>query len=200
MNKLLHNFPMPITTPRLIIQPPQLNDAQAVHTAILESFEELHKFMPWAQEKQTIEATEEFIRTAVANWILQRNEEPYLPLFIFDNITKEFIGATGLHHFDWQVPCLEVGYWIRTSRAGKGLMTEAINALTQYAFKELQVKRIAITCDTQNTKSKNIPERLGYTLEGELKFNRITNNNKISNTYVFARYNLDGMAKLETKW
>lgn len=200
MNQLLHKFPMPIATPRLIIRPPQLNDALAVHAAILESFEELHQFMPWAQEKQSIEATEDFIRTAVANWILQRNEEPYLPLFIFDSTTQDFVGATGYHHFDWTIPCLEVGYWIRSSRSGNGLMTEAVNALTQYAFKELQVKRIAITCDTHNIKSKNIPERLGYSLEGELKYNRRTNDNQISNTYIFARYNLDDMPKLEITW
>ncbi len=191
---------MPITTPRLIIRPPELTDTQNVHSAILESFEELHRFMPWAKEKQSIEATEQFIKEALANWILQRNEEPFLPLLIIDTNTKKFIGATGYQHFNWDIPCLETGYWIRSSRSGEGLMTEAINALSHYAFKQLGVKRIAITCDEDNNRSKKIPERLGYNLEGILKANRVNILNEVTNTCVFACYSIDSLPSLDVSW
>ena len=36
------DFPMPITTDRLIIRPTQATDAKIINEAILESFDELH--------------------------------------------------------------------------------------------------------------------------------------------------------------
>jgi ribosomal-protein-serine acetyltransferase len=95
---------------------------------------------------------------------------------------------------------MEIGYWIRSSCAGKGFMTEAINALTQYAFKQLGMKRIAITCDINNERSKKIPEQLGYSLEGILKSNRLKVTGEISHTLVFARYNLEELPSLTVTW
>ncbi len=197
INPTLLNLPMPITTPRLILRPPQVGDGAILHAAIVESFEELHRFMPWAKELQSIEQTEEYVRHAAANWIVKRAEDPYLPLLIFDRSTEELIGATGYHHINWDVPCLETGYWLRTSRTGEGLMTEAVNAQTRYAFEALKINRIAITCDITNIRSKSIPERLGFHLEGTLKNNRLAVNGSITDTLVFARYNLDGLPPLE---
>ncbi len=68
-------------------------------------------------------------------------------------------------------------------------MTEAVNALTQYAFKQLGMKRIAISCRIDNIRSKKIPERLGFVLEGTLRNNRrkpLTN--EISDTLIYAKY------------
>ena len=199
-NTTLLNLPMPITTSRLLLRPPQIGDGAIVNAAIVESFNELRQFMPWAQVLPTVDQTEEYVRQAAANWIVKKNEEPYLPLLIFDRQIGELIGNTGFHHFDWDIPCLETGYWLRTSRTGQGLMTEAVNAQTRYAFEQLKVKRIAITCDTANVRSKNIPERLGFQLEGTLKNNRLTVDGSVSDTLVFARYNLDGLPPLEIQY
>lgn len=178
-----------------------IGDGAILNEAILESFDDLHRFMHWAKNKPSIEDSEEQARLAAANWILKKNEEPYLPLYIFDRTTNNFIGAAGYHHYDWDIPSIEVGYWIRKSYAKQGLMTEAINALTQYAFKVLSVKRITITCDDDNTSSKNIPERLGFCLEGRLKKNRrkpLTD--EISDTLIYSRYSLDGLPHLLVTW
>jgi ribosomal-protein-serine acetyltransferase len=201
MKPILMNLPMPIITPRLLIRPTQVNDGRAVNAAILESYEELHRFMDWAKTKPSVEDSEEQARLAAANWILKKNEEPWLQLFIFDKNSGEFIGGTGFHHIVWEVPSVESGYWIRSSRGKQGLMTEAINAITQYAFKQLGVKRIAITCDLDNRRSQKIPERLNYTLEATLKSNRkkpITG--EISDTLVYAKYDLDNLPNLNVSW
>ncbi len=191
---------MPITTPHLILRPPQIGDGSAVNEAVSESFNELYQFMPWAQHKPSIEETEIFIRQAVANWILKKNEDPYLPLFIFDKNTYQFIGATGYHNYDWEIPMIETGYWIRSSCAKQGLMTEAVNAITQYAFKQLGIKRISITCDVNNIRSKLIPERLNYTLESFVKSNRLNVNGEISDTLVYAKYDLFNLPELSVSW
>lgn len=201
MKPILLDLPMPITTPRLLLKPPQLGDGAALNAAVLESFDNIQHTMPWAKEKPSLEESEEFVRQSAANWILKKNEEPYLPLFIFDKGDNSFIGATGFHHIAWEVPCLEIGYWIRNQYAGQGYMTEAVNAITQYAIKQLQVRRIVITCDSDNVRSKKIPERLGYELEAILKTSRVKPiTSEISDTLVFVKFNLTNLPDLHVRW
>ncbi|MBA2654371.1 MAG: GNAT family N-acetyltransferase [Gammaproteobacteria bacterium] len=191
---------MPIKTSRLVLRPPQIGDENALNEAILESYEVLNKSMLWADHKPTAEESEMQARLAAANWILKKNDEPYLPVFMFDKLTDQFIGATGYHHYNWEVPCLEIGYWIRISCAGQGFMTEAVNALTQYAFKQLGVKRIAITCDVDNIPSKRIPEKLHYCLESIVKSNRLNSKGDITDTLVYAKYDLLNLPNLDVNW
>jgi len=189
---ILMDLPLPIITPRLLIRPPRIGDGVVVHAAILESYDILHEFVDWAKIKPSLEETEKHIRLAAANWILKKNEEPYLELYIFDKTSGEFIGGTGFHHMNWAIPSVEIGYWIRTTRSGQGFMTEAINAITQYAFKQLGVMRISLTCDVDNTRSKKIAERLHYTLEGTLKSHRRKPiSGELSDSLVYEKYALD---------
>ena len=160
-----------------------------------------HAYLAHSRAERRIADSEEQVRLAVANWILKRSEEPWLQLFIFDRHSGQFIGGTGFHHLVWEIPSVETGYWIRNSHAGKGLMTEAMNAMTQYAFRQLQVKRIAISCDVDNHASRKIPERLNYTLEGRLKHHRRKPvSGELSDTLVFAKYNLDNLPPLVVMW
>lgn len=197
---MLFNFPVPIETPRLYLRPPQVGDGKRVNEAVLESLNELRPFMPWAQNAPSVEDTETFVRLAAANWIVKKNEEPYLPLFIFDKSSGHFLGGTGVHHFDWHVPCLEIGYWLRTSATRQGFMTEAVNALTQYAFKQLQVHRVAITCAADNHRSRKIPERLGYSLESRMKNHRRTIDGELNDSLIFTRLNQDKLPLLLATW
>ncbi len=201
MKPILLDLPMPITTPRLILRPPVVGDGIVVNSAVLESLEMLQQFMPWVKETPTVNDSEEFVRQSAANWILKKNDEPYLPLFIFNKEDQQFIGCTGYHHYDWEIPCLETGYWLRSSALRQGYMTEAINALTQYAFRVLKIKRMAITCEKNNTRSRKIPERLGYTLEATLKANRrnlITN--ELADTLIYSIYDIKNLPALSVQW
>jgi ribosomal-protein-serine acetyltransferase len=201
MKPILLDLPMPITTPRILLRPPQLGDGVALNEAVLESFDNIRHTMPWAKEKPSLEESEEFVRQSAANWILKKDEEPYLPLFIFDKQNNNFIGATGFHYIAWEVPCLETGYWIRNQCSGQGYMTEAVNAITQYAIKQLQMKRVAITCDIDNVRSRKIPERLGFQLEATLKANRIKPiTGDVSDTLIFAKYDLNNLTSLVVTW
>lgn len=201
MNPVLINLPIPIITPRLLLRPARPGDGAAVNAAILESWGILHEWVDWAKTKPSLEETEEHIRMAAANWILKKNEEPYLELYIFDKKTGEFVGGTGFHHMNWAIPSVETGYWIRSARSGQGLMTEAMNAITRYAFKQLGVKRIALTCDIDNTRSKNIAERLSYQLEGTLKYHRRKPlSRELSDTLIFAKYSPKDLPLLSVEW
>lgn len=201
LKPILIDLPTPVTTTRLLLRPPKPGDGKALNAAVLESFEELKQWMPWAQHKPSLEESEEFVRKAAANWILKRSKEPWLSFFIFDKDNSNFVGAIGFHHINWNIPCLELGYWLRNMCVGQGFITEAASALTEYAIKQMGVKRIEIRCDLANVKSRGIPEKLGYHLEATLKGNKLNlTTNELGDTLLFVRHNLENMPTFIAEW
>lgn len=186
LRPILLDLPVPIETPRLIIRPPQAGDGQACYEAIAESFEELHKWMPWAQAQASLDDCEEFSRQSYAKWILRED----LLLWIYNKQTGEFLGGTGFHEINWDIPRFEIGYWLRTSQVGQGFVTEAVNGLTRYAFDTLKAKRIEIRCDEENTKSLKVAERCGYHLEALFKQNHLNSDQSVRNTCIYSRLKL----------
>jgi RimJ/RimL family protein N-acetyltransferase len=63
----------------------------------------------------------------------------------------------------------EIGYWIRSSRAGQGLATGVTAALTRVGFEVCEVDRIEIHCEPANERSMRIPRKLGYAEEARLR-------------------------------
>jgi predicted acetyltransferase len=59
-----------------------------------------------------------------------------------------------------------VGYWLAENEQGGGIMTDCVRCLVTYGFNSLSLNRIYIHCAEGNKKSRAIPERLGFTLEG----------------------------------
>lgn len=188
LKPILRDFPLPIVTPRLLIRPPELGDGIISNAAVVETFQELHPFMPWAKTLPSVDDTEEFVRLAAGNWITKDNYQIGLPLYLFERDTNHFIGASGFNNINWEIPSVEIGYWIRTSFAGKGYMREAVEAITRYAFREFAAKRVMITCDVANTKSANLARKLGYTLECVAKADRVNVKGEVTDSLIFAKY------------
>lgn len=82
----------------------------------------------------------------------------------------EAVGSIGLmigqdvHRFT-----AELGYWLAEPFWGKGIMTSAVIAVTNYGFQEFQLNRIYAEPFTTNPASARILEKAGYTLEGTLR-------------------------------
>lgn len=184
MKPILIDFPEEIFTKRLLIRKPMPGDGKAVYAAIKASLNELKPWMPWAHTNQTVEDVEGNIRDAHAKFLTRED----LRLHIFHKVTGEFIGSSGLHRINWDIPKFEIGYWIDTRLSGKGYITEAAEGITDFAFKELNAKRVEIRCDSQNVRSRAIPEKLGYTLEGILKNDGISGEGTdLRDTCVYAK-------------
>ena len=74
-----------------------------------------------------------------------------------------------LHDIDSESRKANVGYWLGAECQNRGLMTKACRVLLDYAFQELNLNRVEIPCTVQNTKSRAIPERLGFVQEGVIR-------------------------------
>ncbi|HEY2584288.1 MAG TPA: GNAT family protein [Tepidisphaeraceae bacterium] len=75
-------------------------------------------------------------------------------------------GTIGLHDIDHANRKAEIGYFLAVEYQGKGLMTLACRAVTEHLFSDLKLHRAIIFCGTENRRSRAIPERLGFKLEG----------------------------------
>jgi RimJ/RimL family protein N-acetyltransferase len=121
--------------------------------------------MPWAhREPQTVEEKVQLLRTFRGNFDLGQD---YV-YGIFSADESEVVGGTGLHTRHGE-EALEIGYWIRASRAGEGLATEASAALTRVAFELCEVDRVEIRTEPANERSMRVPLKLGYLEEARLR-------------------------------
>lgn len=161
MNPLLLDFPDEIRSERLLIRAPRAGDGALLNASIVESLDELRPWMPWAQTCPTIEESEEVCRRAYLKFLARED----LMLLLFSPDMSTHIGGSGLHRIDWSTPRFEIGYWLRTSFCGQGLMTEAVGAITNFAFETLHAQRVEIHCDDLNLRSARVATRCGFALE-----------------------------------
>lgn len=184
MNPVLLDFPTEFFTERLLIRMPQAGDGKKVYESILASINELRPWLPFAQETPSEEETEAGIRNSQAKFLTRED----LRLHAFLRQTGEFIGSSGLHNPDWRIPKFEIGYWIDSRYSGNGYMTEAVQGIVNFAFRELKANRLEIRCDTLNKQSIKIPSRLGFKLEGTLMNEDLSiDGSSLSHTHIFAK-------------
>ncbi|OAZ42095.1 GNAT family N-acetyltransferase [Paenibacillus polymyxa] len=164
-NPILLSFPEQFQTERLTIRAPQWGDGVAVNEAIRESVNELRPWLPFARNLPTEEESEIRSRQARLKF-LDRSD---MVLYIFDTASGQFVASSGLHRMNWDARRFEIGYWLRTSWIGKGIVTEAVHGITDFAIQHLHANRLEILCDSRNTRSAKVAERAGFTLEGILR-------------------------------
>jgi ribosomal-protein-serine acetyltransferase len=165
VDAILRDFPYRFETQRLTIRGPLPGDGERVREAVLESIEELRPWMPWAVDIMDLEAYEARVRQGQLRFLAR--EDLWLILLLRGSNT--LVGASGLHRIDWDVPKFEIGYWVRTSFARKGYITEAVAGISRFAFEELGARRVEIRCDALNERSAAVPRRLGFVHEATLK-------------------------------
>jgi RimJ/RimL family protein N-acetyltransferase len=182
-NPILLDFPYSFETERLLIRGPLPGDAKRLRDAVVESQPELTPWMPWAVDIMSEEQYEIRVRNGRLKFLAR--EDLWMMLLLKD--TDTIIGGSGLHRIDWSVPKFEIGYWVRTRFAGQGYITEAVNAITAFAFDVLKARRVEIRCDVKNERSAAVARRAGYSLEGTFHHDARDHFDSLRDTYIFAR-------------
>ncbi|WP_433491305.1 GNAT family N-acetyltransferase [Nocardia grenadensis] len=62
-----------------------------------------------------------------------------------------------------------VGYWLAGHARGRGSATRTVRLLARWAFDDLSVARLELTCGPDNLASQQVAERSGFTREGLLR-------------------------------
>ena len=148
---------------RLVSDPVVLVRAAIEHldglqAAIETSFVELQPWMDWIGEvPQSRDATRNHLEERPGAW---ETGEAF-GYTMTDPATGEVIGNCSL--MSRRGPgILEVGYWVRSDRAGAGVATAAASLLTEAGLVLDGIDSIEIHHDAANTASGRIPQKLGY--------------------------------------
>ena len=108
----------------------------------------------------TIEDAKKFIAMAMEN--AER-------IFTIE-IDGEAAGGIGVHpRTDVERLSAEMGYWLAEDYWNRGIITEAVQAVTEYAFRELGLIRIYALPYEWNQASSKVLEKCGFKLEGRMK-------------------------------
>lgn len=185
MTQIPREFPDHFATERLQVRSPRPGDGQLVYAAVVETLDELRAWpasLPWALHEPSPEASEAFCRQGHADFLARKD----LPMLLFMRESGEFVGASGLHRFNWQVPKFEVGYWCRKQFHGQGLVAEAVRGLLAFAQHHLGARRVECFTDEANGPSRRVAERSGFVLEGVMRNERRNPDGSLRNTCVYA--------------
>jgi RimJ/RimL family protein N-acetyltransferase len=157
--------PYRIRTARLVVRCWGPRDAPLLKDAVDSSLDDLRPWMPWAQEEpRPLSEKVDLLRRFRGEFDLGQD----FVYGIFTSDESEVVGGTGLHTRRGE-DGLEIGYWIRSSRAGHGFATEAAAALTRVAFDVCGVERVEIRVEPANARSAAIPRKLGFAEEATLR-------------------------------
>lgn len=115
----------------------------------------LGRWLPFVAETLCVEQTE-----AVVAGMLADTANPVYTI----RDGGAFAGLIGFKSADAAKRSIEIGYWLREERQGKGIMTAAVRALCETAFAQMGMQRVEIRCGVGNLPSNAIPRRLGFRL------------------------------------
>ncbi len=80
-------------------------------------------------------------------------------MWVWKKETGEFLGCAGLHNTNSKIP--ELSIWIKKPAHGKKYGREAMQALKNWADKNLEYDYIKYPVAAQNTSSRKVAESLG---------------------------------------
>ena len=134
-----------------------MDDLPEVWATVDASRERLEPWMPWIDGARSIDDQRRWLESVVYD----ENSLEGGGLFV----DGRYVGGVGLSWEPFKIRG-EIGYWISGAFEGRGLVTRAVRVLLDVGFLEIGLPRIEIKAGTENTRSRAIPERLGFVLEG----------------------------------
>ena len=162
---ILYDVPEEIIGERIVLRSIKTGDGAAIWETVEESREHIKVWMAWVNHNNSLADSEEYARSAHARWIQRES----LAMGIWDAKADRLLGQCGLVRPDWDIPSIEVGYWLRSTALGQGYVTEAVRLAVSMAFDHLGMQRVHLRCDALNVRSAAVAERSGFVLEGRLR-------------------------------
>jgi ribosomal-protein-serine acetyltransferase len=163
----------------------ELKDAAPAFAEVERNRDYLREWLPWVDFTASPEDLRRFIVKVREQFAAGRG--PQCGIWV----DGAFAGSIGCHPIDWPNRTCSIGYWIGEGYRGKGIVTRCCESVLEYLFDDLGLHRVTIQCGTGNTRSRAIPERLGFTQEGVTRDGEWVNDRFLD---------LAGYGMLEQEW
>jgi [ribosomal protein S5]-alanine N-acetyltransferase len=152
-----------LETERLLLRKMHLDDAEAMFTYA--SDPEVTRYVLF-ETHRSVEDSKAFLRLAVEGY--ERGDFGGWGIVLKDS--GAFVGTCGADvDYAPEHARAELGYVLSREHWGKGLMTEAVQAVIRFGFGRMELNRIQARCIAENADSARVMEKAGMTYEGTLR-------------------------------
>lgn len=139
-----------------VLSPLSEKDIPDIFNTLNNERDYMRVWLPFVDYTHEINDTRNFVTSA-----LQMEDKQFTISY-----QGKFVGLVGFKDTDSANKKTEIGYWLSQQAQGKGIMVHSVLKLIEYAFGEMVMNRIQIKVAVENHRSKQIPEKLGFLLEG----------------------------------
>ncbi len=141
----------------------------------------LGEWLPFVSSTNELSDTEDYVKSVI-NAINFLAEQTFTI-----QVNGEFAGIIGYKDTDWANKRTEIGYWLSEKFQRRGIMTRSVEKLCEYAFIDMDLNRVQIKCAVGNVRSKRIPIRLGFKLEGVERDGELLSNGKFTDIEIYSK-------------
>jgi RimJ/RimL family protein N-acetyltransferase len=142
-----------LETKRLVLRAPHFEDAKAI--AMLANDRRI--------AENTARIPHPYRQADAESFLLGANKTDNETIFLITLPDDTVVGSCGIHD-DTQGP--EIGYWLGVQHWGKGYATEAVRALIDYGFDELDHAALHAGARVTNPASRRVIEKCGFQWTG----------------------------------
>ena len=153
-----------IETDRLILRRYVIEDADAMYKNWA-SDSEVTKFLTW-QPHPSVDVS----RSIIEDWLKKYSDEKYYQwaIVLKDN-GNEPIGGISVVHMNEDISMVHIGYCLGRAWWRRGIMSEALKAVTDFMFDTVEVNRVEARHDPRNPNSGKVMQKCGMKYEGTLR-------------------------------
>ncbi len=139
-------------------------DVNDLVEAVHESHAEISPWMVWCRPDYSTEHATAWIRDSIAGRALGTSYE-----FAVIDDSEILAGVCGVNHINNVDRFANLGYWIRTSLSGRGIIPAATLAVAEWTFAHTTLNRLEIVVAVGNNRSHRVAEKIGALREGVLR-------------------------------
>ena len=177
VSELFSSLPA-LSTPRLTLRKMTMRDAADIYAYSRDP--EVARHVLWEAHRSIMD-TRAYLRFIIR----QYHEGTPSSYCMVLRETKRVIGTIGFMSYDQDNSIVEVGYSLAREHWGKGLTTEALSAVIDFAFRELRVHRVEAMHECDNPASGRVMSKCGMRHEGTLRA-RVFNKGHYSDVELYA--------------
>lgn len=166
MDRNLFDIDTALITSRTVTRRFRENDGVAFYELFQDNFSVLEDLFPdWTDQIKSETDAEQWARTQLAEWLRLES----FSFSIWEKGPVSLIGWIALQQFrpDWGDAHL-TGF-IDQKHTKKGIMTEVLVALLDFAFDELKLEKVKLTLAADNYPAQRLARKCQFTREGDLR-------------------------------
>jgi ribosomal-protein-serine acetyltransferase len=179
-------LPSDFTDGAIRIRRLDLADVDALFASVRASLPELMAFMPWAHPDYSREETSVFLAASYLAWSTGAAFE----FAILDADSGAHLGGVGINSYSRAESVANLGYWVRSDAAGRGVCTAAARLAARFAFEHVGLRRLKLYHAVDNSASGAIARKLGFQREGLLRA-RLSAGGRVHDAVLYGMIGLD---------